>query len=83
MDSIAKTICSVITVLNPDYFVFTGNVITEESIKIIKNKCVKYLPEDFLPEFSVAEDGGEHYYLEGMYHLARSLKTGRSEISVL
>lgn len=73
-DIIVNTIVSVITVLNPDEFVFAGNVIREEHLDMIRTKCIAFLPEDFLPHFSVARDDGIHYYLEGMYHMAKDIK---------
>lgn len=74
-DIIVNSIVSVITVLNPDEFVFAGNVINEDHLDMIRTKCGTFLPEDFLPHFSVAEDSGMHYYLEGMYHMAKDIKT--------
>ena len=72
---IYRTIVSIITVLNPNIFIFAGNIITKKDINIIREECAKYLPIDFLPEFRVAEDDGTLYYLEGMYHMAIDIKT--------
>ena len=49
-------------------------IVTGEHLPIIQQECAKHLPQEFLPEFSVAEDQGKHYYLEGMYHLAKEIK---------
>lgn len=71
---IAKMVVSIITVLNSDEIVFAGNVIDAAAMEQVRRECETYLPVDFIPDFRVAEDGGDSYYLEGMYQKALEMK---------
>lgn len=75
---IAQAVVSVITVLNPDVVVFAGNVIDAAAADRVRNLCEEYLPKDVIPDFCVAEDGSDSYYLEGMYQKALEIKTDLS-----
>lgn len=71
---IAKAAISVIAVLNPDEIIFAGNVIDETAMGEIRRQCGEKIPMDFMPDFRIAEDGGDSYYLEGMYQKALEMK---------
>ena len=75
---LAKSVVSLVAVLNPDKVVFAGNVVDEEVLEQIQEECKRYLPNDFLPKLCVAEAGGDPYYLDGMYHMALEMKVDMS-----
>lgn len=66
---ISHAAASIISVINPDEMVFTGNLLDSKRIKEIYNECLKYIPEEYMPEFSYLQDF-EKCYTMGMYHTA-------------
>lgn len=66
---ISQATASIITVMNPDEMVFTGNIINSERTAEIYNECTKYIPKEYMPKFSYLKDF-ENCYTMGMYHEA-------------
>ena len=74
-EGIAQAIVSIISTINPDEIVFAGNVIDSSYLEKISAAVKEMIPEVFIPQFSIAENFGNDYYLEGMYQKAKELKT--------
>lgn len=66
---ISHAAASIIAVINPDEMIFTGNLLDSERIREIYNECLKFIPKEYMPEFSFLEDF-EKCYTMGMYHTA-------------
>lgn len=64
-----KAVISVISVVNPNLIVFTGDMLGEEQLQKIKEFCQEYISEEFMPEFKW-KDSFDEYYVMGMYHSA-------------
>lgn len=64
---ISNSAASIIAVINPDEMVFTGNLLDSEIIGKIYNECTKYIPKEYMPEFSYLKDF-EKCYTMGMYY---------------
>lgn len=63
---ISQALVSLITIINPSTLVLTGNLIEEKLLETLKEDCKKYIPANYLPQFSYCENTDE-YYLAGMY----------------
>lgn len=74
-EGIAKAIVAIISTINPEEIVFAGNVIDSSYLEKISAAVKEMIPEVFIPRFSIAENYGNDYYLEGMYQKAKELKT--------
>ena len=70
---ITRSVTSIITLINPDKIVFTGDLLDEKMLDNVRTECIKVIPEDYMPEFIFEESVGE-YYLEGMYQRTLELK---------
>lgn len=66
---IAKSICAIIALINPDTIVMTGDLVDEETLKSIKDICATNIPLEYLPQFLIVDNFDEYYY-EGIYQLA-------------
>ena len=70
---VSRTIASIITLINPGTIVFTGDLLDKDSLLWIREDCMQYIPEEYMPDF-IYEDDFNSYYLAGMYHKALDLK---------
>lgn len=70
---IEKAIISIIVIINPDSIIFTGDLIDEDVLAVIRKHCLENIPEEYMPEFFFKEDM-YGYYLEGMYQRALDIK---------
>lgn len=66
---IAKSICTIIALLNPGTIVLTGDLINENMLEKVKTKCKIYIPQEYMPQF-IIEDSFDEYYYEGMFQMA-------------
>lgn len=66
---IARSVCAIIVLLNPDTIVLTGELINEEVMKSVQDKCMADIPQEYMPAFRIV-DNFDEYYLVGMYQLA-------------
>ncbi|MDD3219085.1 MAG: ROK family protein [Lachnospiraceae bacterium] len=66
---IAKSICAIIVLLNPGTIVLTGDLIEENMMEKVKEKCLADIPKEYIPQFLLVDSFDEYYY-EGMYQLA-------------
>lgn len=70
---VSKAVTAVIAVINPGIIVLTGNLLSKESLKWLRQDCLRYIPEEYMPVL-VYENDLDGYYLEGMYQKALDLK---------
>ncbi|BBI33601.1 ROK family protein [Cohnella abietis] len=61
----AKTIMSLIAVINPETIALTGELVKEEHIEGICKLCVGVIPEEHMPQIIVLDDP-HHYYMNGL-----------------
>lgn len=73
MPFIAKSICSIIVLLNPTKIVLTGDLINESALEKIIEICKKDIPSEYMPDFEIIENFDEYYYA-GMYQIALEKK---------
>lgn len=66
---IAQSIGVIITLLNPNTIVFTGDLIEESVLEQVKIICRKSIPAEYMPQFLFVNSFDE-YHREGMYQLA-------------
>jgi len=66
---VAKSICAMIVLLNPDIIALTGDLIREEMLETVISICRQDIPMEYMPEFQIVDSFDEYYY-EGMYQLA-------------
>lgn len=66
---IAKSISAIISLINPDTIVMTGDLIEEKTLRAVKDICAVNIPKEYLPQFLSVDNFAEYYY-EGMYQLA-------------
>lgn len=66
---IGKAAAAIISIVNPDEMVFTGNLLDDKSLDKIYKECLKSIPKEFVPEFSFT-DNLETFYIMGMYYAA-------------
>lgn len=74
---IHRAVISLISILNPHKLLFTGDLIREEDLPVIRAACETCIPEEYLPEFSYIPDITP-YYLAGMYWAAVNRKAEQS-----
>lgn len=70
---IVKSIVSIITVVNPQTIVFTGDLIEQSMLQTIYNNCLKWIPQKHMPEM-IFEQETQKYVIWGMYQKAILLK---------
>lgn len=70
---ISKAITSIIAIVNPGVIVFTGELVDEERLALIRNDCLEVIPADYMPNL-IYKDDFDSYYIEGMYQKALELK---------
>ncbi len=66
---IKKAVTALITVINPDKMLFTGDLLDEREVMRLWEACLMYIPADYMPEFRFVEDMSQ-FYLAGMYWTA-------------
>ncbi len=66
---IAESLCAIIVLLNPGKIVLTGDLINEDMLKAVREKCETYIPKEYMPQLLI-EDSFDKYYYEGMFQLA-------------
>ena len=70
---VSKAVTSLIAIQNPGTIVLTGSLLDESSPAWLREDCLRWIPEEYMPELIFQEDM-EHDYLEGMYRKALELK---------
>lgn len=60
---------ALISILNPHKLLFTGDLLLESDLEIIRIACSKCIPDEYMPEF-VFIPSTDQYYLMGMYWTA-------------
>lgn len=70
---IVRSITSIISLINPDRIVFTGDLLDQNLLEDVWAKCVKVIPQEYMPKF-ILEENADPYYLEGMYQRTLELK---------
>lgn len=70
---LTRSVTSIITLINPDKIVFTGDLLDEKMLVDLRTQCIKVIPEEYMPEF-IFEENAREYYLEGMYQRSLELK---------
>lgn len=71
-EMLEKMLVNIICVLNPEKIVFGGDDASREAPEKLRGGCLKYLPAQVIPEFTVLESGGE-YYFKGLGESGRKL----------
>lgn len=57
----AKTIMSIIAIVNPETLALTGELVKEEHIEGIYNHCKGVIPDEHMPKIMVLNHAHEHY----------------------
>ncbi|WP_305024304.1 ROK family protein [Paenibacillus lacisoli] len=57
----ACSISSLIAVLNPDTIALTGDLVEPDDLDLIRQDCLKYIPEMHMPELTLLEKPDEDY----------------------
>ncbi|MFS0869139.1 ROK family protein [Paenibacillus xylanilyticus] len=57
----ARAISSLIVVMNPETLALTGNLVQPADVDIIRNECLKYIPEMHMPQFRLLDEPDEDY----------------------
>ena len=70
---VSKAIASIISILNPNTIVLTGELLDEKCIDWIYENCKQWIPESYMPQL-IYQKQMDSYYLEGMYQKAIELK---------
>ncbi len=70
---VSKALTAIIAIVNPGIIVLTGDLLCEESLAWIKEDCLQYIPDKYMPAF-IYENNLNAFYLEGMYQKALDLK---------
>lgn len=70
---IVKAAIALISILNPDRLVFTGDLIRESDLDRIRQACQACIPAEYMPEFAFLPDT-DPYYRMGMYWTAMNRK---------
>lgn len=70
---VSKAVTSIITIINPGIVVLTGDLLSKDSLDWIRNDCLQYIPNEYMPTF-IYETNLNTFYLEGMYQKALDLK---------
>lgn len=75
---IDAAVCCMISLLNPNVMVLSGDLFSPQSIPHLQTACRRFIPEAYLPCFQYVRDT-EPEYLIGMYQRALDLKCDRSK----
>ena len=70
---VSKALTAIVAIVNPGIIVLTGDLLCEESLDWIKEDCLQYIPDKYMPAF-IYENNLNTFYLEGMYQKALDLK---------
>lgn len=70
---IEQATIALIAILNPHKILFTGDLLKEETITQIQQRCKRCIPEEYMPEFAFLPNT-DSFYLAGMYWKAISRK---------
>ncbi|MCG7381999.1 ROK family protein [Paenibacillus sp. ACRRY] len=57
----ARSVSSLIAVMNPETLALTGTLVQPEDVKIIRKECLKYIPEMHMPQMRLLNDPDEDY----------------------
>lgn len=57
----ARSVSSLIAVMNPETLALTGTLVQPEDVEIIRNECLKYIPEMHMPQMRLLNDPDENY----------------------
>lgn len=77
---VVKSIISIISVINPEIIVLTGDLLEEEQLKIIYSKCLEIIPEEHMPKILLKSNIHEDY-INGMISI--TLETLTSSIKLV
>ena len=69
---IVKAAVSAIVLINPQFMVFTGDLISEKRLLDIDQKCRIFIPDEHMPQMYYEADTNP-YYLWGMYEKAMEI----------
>jgi len=69
---IVKAVVSVIVLMNPQFIIFTGDLISEKRLLEIDQECRVFIPDEHMPEMCYEADTNP-YYLQGMYEKAMEI----------
>lgn len=72
-DLVSKAITSLIAIQNPGTIVLTGSLLDESSPTWLREDCLRWIPEEYMPELVFKTDMDDDYQ-EGMYRKALELK---------
>ena len=70
---VSKAIVSLISVLNPEVIVLSGEILDESCPQWVYEDCLRWIPKDYMPELIYLEDL-DACFLEGMYRKALEQK---------
>lgn len=70
---IIKAVVSLIVAINPSILLLAGDLLDEQKAEQVYQGCLKWVPKEFMPEFSYTKDI-DLYYREGMYQKALDQK---------
>ncbi len=70
---IIKAVASLIVAINPSLLLLAGDLLDEEKAGLVYRGCLRWIPEEYMPDFSYTDDI-DRYYREGMYQKALDQK---------
>ncbi|WP_341282245.1 ROK family protein [Paenibacillus sp. FSL H8-0537] len=56
-----RTLSSLIAVMNPEMIALTGSLVEHADVHLIRQECLKYIPEMHMPQITLLEDPEEVY----------------------
>ncbi|MEO2203486.1 ROK family protein [Paenibacillus pabuli] len=57
----ARAVSSLIAVMNPETLALTGTLVQPEDVEMIRNECLKYIPEMHMPQIKLLDEPDENY----------------------
>ena len=79
MENVAKTIACLVSILNPEKILITGDAVVDMDILKLNSYCQKYLPNQFIPKLEMKSDYFSDYY-KGINEIAINEFWGRYSI---
>lgn len=70
---LCRATAALVVALNPHAVVFTGSLLGERDLGVIRQACLESIPEEYLPPLHY-ERSFDGYYLHGMYRTSLDLK---------
>jgi predicted NBD/HSP70 family sugar kinase len=68
INSVVKSLCSIIAVINPETIMLTGSLLFEDMMDLIYQGCCKHIPKEHIPIIILRKSSHE-YYLKGLVEM--------------